>query len=181
MPGPGDDSEKCGSPRPPGPVRDARTRNQLIPGRDPLACSTAARPTQSGPRRAASTGWGACGASRVRGAGRSGSAREHPGRPRRSPPPATATAAPGALGAPALQPVSATLPRPGSCRCLRLLLFLPLLLLLAEGGSEKSWASAPSAGRAGRAQHVPASGGRADAGDAQPGRPRSSGGGGIYK
>lgn len=78
--------KKGGSPRPPGAARDAWTRTQLIPGRDPLAGSTAVRPTQSGPRRAASTRSGACGAGRVRGAGGSGSAREHPGRPRRAAP-----------------------------------------------------------------------------------------------
>lgn len=106
--GQGGDSDKRDSPRPLRPLRGVFARNQLIPRRDPLSASPAARPTRSGPRRAASSG-----RARVRrGAGRP--VRKCPGTSRAARLPPPGAAAPLGL-APAAGPPSppAAAPPPG--------------------------------------------------------------------
>lgn len=118
------------------------------PAAAPSRASTAPRPTQSGPP------------SHQGGPGRASRAaracqpvRKCPGTSRRPPLPASRVAAAGSRQAPGrCSPLSAGLPRPGSCRLLR------LLLLPAETGEEESGAAAPLRRPGGRAQHVPAAG-----------------------
>lgn len=165
-------------------------RDQLIPGRDPLArvLRRGAADAARAPPGSERPGGGLGGTGDVRGQPRARGrpVRKSPGTSRaaapRSPPPATAAAAaPGALGALALPPLSAALPRPGSCRCLRLLLFLLLpllLLLLAEGVRRKAGPPPPRrGGPGGRSTCGPrGSGGRGGraAGEApEPGRRRN--------